>query len=116
MISHPLLQCALQPFLIFLCSSSMLPIFLVFLPLLLLQYSLLYRQFTFNLAQLRNSTTIKGNGHVIAKSSVRVVEQVKTTFHTAILVWGMYSIITVLSSEEGTSKITTKKQKTLFII
>lgn len=39
-----------------------------FLPLLLLQYSLLYRQFTFNLAQLRNSTTIKGNGHVIAKN------------------------------------------------
>lgn len=67
MISRPLLQCAPQPFLIFLCSYSMLPIFLVFLPLLLLQYSLLYRQFTFNLAQLRNSTTIKGNGHVIAK-------------------------------------------------
>jgi len=30
-------------------------------------YSLLYRQFTFNLAQLRNSNTMKGNGHTIAK-------------------------------------------------
>lgn len=67
MISHPLLQCAPQPFLVFLCSSSMLPIFLVFHPLLLLQCSLSYRQFTFNLVQLRDSSAIKGNGHVIAK-------------------------------------------------
>lgn len=70
MISRPLLQCAPQPFLIFLRSSSMLPIFLVFLPLLLLQYSLLYTPFTFNLAQLRNSTTIKGNGHASAKKFI----------------------------------------------
>lgn len=67
MSSHPLLQCAPQPFLILFCSSSMLPIFLLFLPLFLLQYSFLYRQFTFNLAQLRNSTTMKGDCHVIAK-------------------------------------------------
>lgn len=116
MISRPLLQCAPQPFLLFLCSSSMLPIFLLFLPLFLLQYSLLYRQFTFNLAQLRNSTTIKGNCHVIAKNSVWVVQQMKTMFPSAILVQRKYPIITMLSSEEGTSKITTKKQEALFII
>lgn len=114
MMSHPLLQCVPQPFLIFLCSSSMLPIFLLFLPLFLLQYSLLYREFTFNLAQLRNSTTTKSNCCVIAKNSVWWYNKCKLCFF---LVQRKYPIIsTVLSSEEGTSKITTKKQEALFII
>lgn len=51
----------------------------------------------------------------LQKNSVRAVEQMKTTFPTAILVRGRYPIITVSSSEEGTSKTTTKKQEALFI-
>lgn len=50
------------------------------------------------------------------KKSIYVEEQMKTTFPTSILVWSKYSIITVLSFEEGTSKITMKKQEGLFTI
>lgn len=52
----------------------------------------------------------------LQKDSIWVVEQMKTTFPTAILMWGKYSIITVLSSDEGISKITMKKQEALFIV
>lgn len=38
----------------------------------------------------------------VQKKSFQVVEQMKSTFPTAILVWGKYPIIAVLSSEEGT--------------
>lgn len=52
----------------------------------------------------------------LQKNSVQAAEKIRTPFPTAILVQEKYPVITVLSSEEGTSKITTKKHGELFII